>query len=56
MVQIATATAVPVVHLVELIDWATGGPAPSQLGDRPVETTVGDAKDRKDHVKIVQSA
>jgi glycolate oxidase iron-sulfur subunit len=56
MVQIATATAVPVVHLVELIDWATGGPAPSGLRDPPVETTAGGPNDRKDHVKIVQSA
>ena len=31
MVQIAGATAVPVVHTVELIDWATGGPRPAKL-------------------------
>jgi len=31
--QIAAGTAVPVVHTVELIDWATGGPAPEGLGD-----------------------
>ena len=29
--QIAAGTAVPVVHPVELIDWATGGPAPPAL-------------------------
>ena len=29
--QIATGTAIPVVHTVELIDWATGGPVPEQL-------------------------
>ena len=29
--QIAAGTATPVVHTVELIDWATGGPAPVQL-------------------------
>jgi glycolate oxidase iron-sulfur subunit len=29
--QIATGTAVPVVHPVELIDWATGGPKPTGL-------------------------
>jgi glycolate oxidase iron-sulfur subunit len=28
MVQIASATSVPVVHTVELLDWATGGPRP----------------------------
>jgi glycolate oxidase iron-sulfur subunit len=29
--QIASGTAIPVVHTVELIDWATGGPMPEQL-------------------------
>ena len=29
--QIATGTGIPVVHTVELIDWATGGPAPEAL-------------------------
>jgi glycolate oxidase iron-sulfur subunit len=29
--QIASGTAVPVVHTVELLDWATGGPAPQAL-------------------------
>jgi glycolate oxidase iron-sulfur subunit len=27
--QIATGTAIPIVHTIELIDWATGGPAPA---------------------------
>jgi glycolate oxidase iron-sulfur subunit len=31
--QIAAGTAVPVVHTVELIDWATGGPVPERLSD-----------------------
>jgi glycolate oxidase iron-sulfur subunit len=31
MTQIAAGTAIPVVHIVELIDWATGGPAPEVL-------------------------
>ena len=31
MVQIATGTATPIVHTVELLDWATGGPAPHGL-------------------------
>jgi Cysteine-rich domain len=30
-VQLASGTSVPVVHTVELIDWATGGPAPDAL-------------------------
>jgi glycolate oxidase iron-sulfur subunit len=31
MTQIAAATAIPVVHTVELIDWASGGPKPAAL-------------------------
>ncbi len=33
--QIATGTAVPVVHTVELIDWATGGRCPRRLRAQP---------------------
>ena len=29
--QIGSATATPVVHMVELLDWASGGPAPGAL-------------------------
>jgi glycolate oxidase iron-sulfur subunit len=35
MVQIGAATAVPVVHTAELLDWATGGPRPPALGPEP---------------------
>ena len=31
--QIAAGTSIPVVHTVELIDWATGGPVPEGLRD-----------------------
>jgi glycolate oxidase iron-sulfur subunit len=31
LTQIAAGTAIPVVHTVELIDWATGGPVPEPL-------------------------
>jgi len=31
MVQIASATVLPVAHTVELLDWATGGPRPAAL-------------------------
>jgi glycolate oxidase iron-sulfur subunit len=31
MVQIAKGTSVPVVHTIELLDWATGGPRPGLL-------------------------
>jgi glycolate oxidase iron-sulfur subunit len=34
MVQIGQATAIPIVHLVQLIDWATGGPPPEGLSER----------------------
>ena len=33
IMQIAAGTAIPVVHTVELLDWATGGPVPEQLVD-----------------------
>jgi glycolate oxidase iron-sulfur subunit len=37
MVQIASGTSVPVVHTIELLDWATGGPQPGSNGpDRRV--------------------
>ncbi len=32
MMQIGSGTGVPVVHMVELLDWATGGPKPRALG------------------------
>jgi glycolate oxidase iron-sulfur subunit len=32
--QIASGTAIPVVHSVELMDWATGGPTPEQLKEK----------------------
>jgi glycolate oxidase iron-sulfur subunit len=35
MVQIAPALDVPVVHPVELLDWATGGPRPAALSAAP---------------------
>ncbi len=31
MLQIGSATSVPIVHTVELLDWATGGPRPAAL-------------------------
>ena len=31
MMQIGSGTAIPVVHTVELLDWATGGPKPPKL-------------------------
>ena len=35
MLQIGQATGIPVVHTVELLDWATGGPMPRALRQMP---------------------
>ncbi|MCB2010109.1 MAG: glycolate oxidase subunit GlcF [Geminicoccaceae bacterium] len=35
MIQIGVGTDIPVVHTVELLDWATGGPVPPALEGRP---------------------
>jgi glycolate oxidase iron-sulfur subunit len=42
MTQIAAGTAIPVVHSVELIDWATGGSAPQALAGRRVAAAAGE--------------
>ena len=34
MTQLAPGAAAPVVHTVELLDWATGGPMPRALASR----------------------
>jgi glycolate oxidase iron-sulfur subunit len=39
MAQLKTATTTPVVHTVELLDWATGGPRPAELKGVPAGTT-----------------
>ena len=38
LVQLAGATAAPVVHTVELLDWATGGPPPDELTRASINT------------------
>ena len=35
MMQIGSGTQTPIVHTVELLDWATGGPMPKAMTDRP---------------------
>jgi glycolate oxidase iron-sulfur subunit len=35
MTQIAKGTGIPIVHTVELLDWATGGPVPEALAEHP---------------------
>jgi glycolate dehydrogenase iron-sulfur subunit len=36
IIQIARFTPAPIVHTVELLDWATGGPMPAALAQRPL--------------------
>ena len=43
--QLAPGCAVPVVHTVELLDWATGGPAPKALTGLP-DASAGDRRDQ----------
>jgi glycolate oxidase iron-sulfur subunit len=42
MTQIAAGTAIPVVHTVEMIDWATGGPTPAALTGTRAPTAAGE--------------
>jgi glycolate oxidase iron-sulfur subunit len=42
MTQIAAGTVIPVVHTVELIDWATGGPAPETLTGKGAVSATGE--------------
>jgi hypothetical protein len=34
MAQIGSATGIPIVHTVELLDWASGGPMPAALAGK----------------------
>jgi glycolate oxidase iron-sulfur subunit len=38
--QIGSGTDIPIVHTVELLDWATGGPRPAAF-DAPGKRAVG---------------
>ena len=40
MMQIGSATGVPVVHTVELLDWASGGPKPPALSQSHHEPAI----------------
>ncbi|HYP64202.1 MAG TPA: glycolate oxidase iron-sulfur subunit, partial [Acidocella sp.] len=39
IVQIGGGTQIPIVHTVELLDWATGGPKPEALQKREAQRT-----------------
>jgi len=41
MAQLRTATTLPVVHTVELLDWATGGPRPAEIRGAPAGASEG---------------
>jgi glycolate oxidase iron-sulfur subunit len=43
MVQIGRFAKTPIVHTVELLDWATGGPMPAALQGRPLREPVARA-------------
>jgi glycolate oxidase iron-sulfur subunit len=38
MAQLKTGTRIPVIHTVELLDWATGGPRPAEVKEVPAGT------------------
>jgi glycolate oxidase iron-sulfur subunit len=42
--QIATGTQIPIVHTVELLDWATGGPKPAAIAHLPNESPAAAAE------------
>jgi len=49
MMQLQGGTSAPFVHTIEMLDWATGGPAPEALGalkdkGHPIEALVELAK------------
>ena len=48
MIQIAGGISVPVVHTIELLDWATGGPRP---GSKDTIGPAGPARTRRDEVE-----
>ena len=41
MTQLESVTDIPIVHTVELVDWATGGPQPHALRSRGGESSLG---------------
>ena len=45
IIQIAAGTPIPVVHPIELIDWATGGSAPKALERTRWSDAIGDSSE-----------
>jgi glycolate oxidase iron-sulfur subunit len=54
--QIGSATKVPVVHTVELIDWATGGPVPDALAGLELGQAAPASGARRDTGELVGGA
>ena len=44
--QIGSASAIPIVHTIELLDWATGGPQPRGVAGRAPETATRPVQER----------
>ena len=44
MTQIAKGTLLPIVHTVELLDWASGGPVPDECAELPISADFRKAK------------
>jgi glycolate dehydrogenase iron-sulfur subunit len=53
--QIATGTAIPVVHTVELLDWATGGPKPEGVEESDQRRKAGE-RHRKPEAAVPEVA
>lgn len=52
MIQIATGTSIPVVHPVELIDWATGGPRPAGVTEHDRLASAGRARGKSEAAAV----
>jgi glycolate oxidase iron-sulfur subunit len=55
MVQISRFSTIPVVHTVELLDWATGGPMPEALRGRTLREPLPAASPEQSAVSVVPS-
>jgi glycolate oxidase iron-sulfur subunit len=54
MMQIGGGTDIPVVHTVELLDWATGGPRPPAMAEAAPAAMHGPAKDPEKGVPVLR--
>jgi glycolate dehydrogenase iron-sulfur subunit len=56
LMQIGSGTAIPVVHTVELLDWATGGPVPEQLAGLASRQGAAGTADKRTSLRPVDIA